>query len=370
MVTSNEIISALKSLNKFSIAQEIVQGANAFAFKAFHEVLGREVFLKIFYYGEQASAALVTEPKMLVKATQANPISKNVVQLFDADVINVGTDKYACLQMEYVNGPSLLTTLNKGPIGQQDAVRMVSGILHGLSNLHSKRIVHRDLKPANVVVQGETPKITDFGSAIILSEEQTDVPASKHSSLYVPPEGWQIPSRFNFQSDLYQAAMVLYELVNGPLEYSPKHYLTITLKRELSRCGKTYDDLDDFERSKITDLAIEELATKHILLAHGRKPQPYVSDKIRRIVKAGTHPSLSKRFSSVDQFQAKLSQVDVPNWRPLDSGDYLAPAWQGWDWKVISQGQLVIVKKSRRAQDAFRKVKEVKTLTEAFQFVE
>ncbi|MCU1332043.1 MAG: putative kinase [Candidatus Angelobacter sp.] len=371
MPTSNEVTAALDHLNKFSIVEEITQGANAYSYKAFHNVLGRQVFLKVFYYSEESAAEVLREPRTLVQATQANPTSENVVRLFDADVIPIGGDEYVCLQMEYIDGPSLLTLISNGLLGQQDAVRMASGILHGLSNLHSKNIVHRDLKPANIVLQQEIPKITDFGSAVVLADGQSEVPASKHSSLYVPPEGWETPSRFNFQSDIYQTFMILYELINGPLKYVPGHYVTTSLRRELAKAGVTYDDLDNFQKSKMADRGIAQLASRQRLLECGRAPQPYFSDKIKRLIKIGTLPEFSKRFSSADMAISKLSQVDVPNWRPLDNCGYFAPCWHGWDWKVTEEQQEVIVKKSRPSLNSFRRVVNCKvtSLKGAFDFI-
>src|SRR5213595_2922003 len=48
----------------------------------------------------------------------------------------------------------------------------------------------------------------------------------------------------------------LYELINGQLTYEMAHYITPSLHRELKKQGKTLQDLDDFERSKIADRGI------------------------------------------------------------------------------------------------------------------
>ncbi len=373
MAVSDDVKAALQASNKFKIVGQTEQGANSYSFRAVNTVLGRDEFLKIFYYTEAAAAEVLTEPRTLVQATQAAPVSENVVQLFDGNLISVGSDLYVCLQMEYVDGPSLLTSLNNdGPFGQQDSIRIISGILSGLSNLHSKRIVHRDLKPANVVLKQQTPKITDFGSAVVLTQDQNEVPASKHSSLYVPPEGWQMPSVYSFQSDIYQSSMILYELINGQLTYEMAHYITPSLHRELKKQGKTLQDLDEFDKSKIADRGIADLSFRQQLLEYGRDPQPYLSDKIRRIIKIGTHPELSKRFASADALIAKLSQIQVPNWRPISDTLYRAPSWRNWDWEISAAKDAVLVRKSQPGLNSFRKVQNCKvtSLRGAFEFVE
>src|ERR1700756_4174638 len=159
MTGSSDIRLALEQAGKFTIHQEIDEGANAIAaFRALDLLLQREVFLKVMYYSPEVASDLLHEPRLLVQATQAIPKPENLVQVFGADIFVLGGEQYLCLQMECINGASLLSALAES-IGQFDAVRIVRGILHGVSHLHSRRILHRDLKPANILLAGVTPKI-------------------------------------------------------------------------------------------------------------------------------------------------------------------------------------------------------------------
>jgi serine/threonine protein kinase len=150
-VPAPDIKAAIEELGKFRILEQFTEGQNAYAFEAHHIHLNREVFLKLYDYSDSMTNDVLREPRTIVEAMRMFR-SENVVELFDAELIEIGADKYLCLQMEFVRGESLLSLMQKGGVGQQDAVRLTAGVLNGLAHLHSRRILHRDLKPANIVV--------------------------------------------------------------------------------------------------------------------------------------------------------------------------------------------------------------------------
>lgn len=372
MPESNEVKQALEQSGRFSIQREIPEGANAFAFKAHDRLLDRDVFLKVMYYSPEAASDLLREPRVLVQATQCTPQPENLVQVFAAEIIDVGGEQHLCLQMECIEGSSLSSSLAGNAMGQRDAVEIATGILHGLSRLHLCRILHRDLKPANIVLSGATPKIADFGSAAVLPDGVAAVPASRHSALYVPPEGWGANPYYSKAADIYQVGMVLYEMVNGPLQYELRHYLTPKVLRELRVVGRDYDALDDCDKSQLADKGIAQLSSRGGLLLHGCPPRPYYSSKLSRIVNTATKPDPNQRYASAAEFISKLNQVDVPNWRPTSDTDFLADNWRGWDWTVSMNRNNVLVKKAKPGTAKFRRVPNgiLPSLALAFSFVE
>jgi serine/threonine protein kinase len=351
---------------------EIVEGANSFAFKALDHLLNRDVFLKVMYYSEEVASDLLREPRILVQATQCNPPPENLVQVFGAEIIDVLGEQFLCLQMECVEGSSLRSALEEEGMGQLDAVVIARGILHGLSRLHFCRILHRDLKPANIVLSGATPKIADFGSAAVLPDGMSAVPASRHSALYVPPEGWEPEPYYSIASDIYQVGMVLYEMVNGALEYELRHYLTPRVLRELHIVGRDYDALDDCDKSQLADRGIAQLSSGGGLLLHGRPPRPYYSKKLRRLVNTATKPDPKQRFHSAAEFIAKLNQLDIPNWRPMTDSNIFADDWRGWNWEVSLESDGITVKKAPCGTTKFRRIPNgtFPSLADAFSCVE
>jgi serine/threonine protein kinase len=237
-------------------------------------------------------------------------------------------------------------------------------------------MLHRDLKPANILLAEATPKITDFGSVAVLGQGEKFAQASKHSALYVPPEGWESPSRYTFASDLYQVGIVLYELANGPLVYEADHWLTDRVLRTIAKTGKPFSELDPFEQSRLVDLSIAERAGKQTLLAHGRAGQPYFSAKIKRVVRSATHPDLARRYGSAEEFLFQITTIDVPNWRPSSAIPFEAQSWHGWDWRLQfkhkKSGAEVLVERSRPGTQKWRKFpnKVFVDILDAFTFIE
>lgn len=371
MTSSSDVRLALEQAGKFTVCEEIAEGANAVAaFRAFDRLLQREIFLKVMYYSPEVASDLLHEPRVLVQATQCIPKPENLVHVFGADILSLGGEQYLCLQMEWIGGSSLLSSLAES-MGQFDALRIARGVLHGVSHLHSRRILHRDLKPANILLDGVTPKIADFGSAAVLSQGATSVPASRHSALYVPPEGWGPQPYYSMASDIYQVGMVLYELVNGPLDYQLRHYLTPKVLRDLRSAGRDFESLDGCDQSQQADKGIAELSSKGQLLMHGRPPRLYYSGRISRVVNKATHADPSQRFASASEFIAKLNQIDVPNWRQADSSEFLAENWRGWDWSITVSTAGGLLRKAKAGTNKFRRVSaDISSPAEAFFYVE
>ena len=181
--------------------------------------------------------------------------------------------------MEYVEGGSILSRLGSGPLPLMEAVGAAVGILHGLAQLHQALLVHRDIKPANVLLSRRYgriwSKITDFGSVARLTHAEASVWASRHSALYVPPEGWATPSRYDVRSDLYQVGLVLFEMAHGSLPYNDEAYLDRDAKRELQELAPPANGIAPFDRNRVVDRALARAASGKGVTAFG-KIQPYV----------------------------------------------------------------------------------------------
>jgi len=136
----------------------------------------------------------------------------NIVQLYDFNILPI-----PYLEMELCQRS--LGELPK-PLYIQQAASMLFHVAEGMRYAHSKGIIHRDLKPQNILLQGEVPKITDWGLSKI-STESASTTFSAFSPLCAAPEQL-LPQKFgkpDHRTDIYQLGTIFYELVTGELPF-------------------------------------------------------------------------------------------------------------------------------------------------------
>jgi serine/threonine protein kinase len=353
-----EIQQLIAVTGKYRLGAENTEGANAYAFRAHHVPLDLAVFLKVLC--PDPSGDLFAEPRLLVEATRTDGSESNLVRVHDAHRLG---ENYVLVAMEYVDGGSILSRLNDGPLPMMEAVSAAVGILHGLAQLHQALLVHRDIKPANVLLSQRHgriwPKITDFGSVARLAHATASVTASRHSALYVPVEGWATPSRYEVRSDLYQVGLVLFEMVHGALPYNDDAYLDREAKKELRELAKASGGLiDDFDKQKVVDRALARAACGKGVVSYGQM-QPYVPKSLARIINKAVSSDPAARYQTPSAMIGDLEALRLPDWRLAACGEqYVANGWSGWDWAVWKdpkKPEQWVIQRSRQAATNFRR---------------
>lgn len=348
----DEIIEALINTGKFSSIGQIHGGNSAYAFKAHHTHLDRDVFLKVLDYEEKSRELYLREAVNLAKITQ----HQNIVRIYDCELLSVDHYSYLCLQAEFVNGSNLFTSANDGSVGQQDAIVITRNICYALAHLHDGSFIYRDLKLLNVMMNSSgVPKVTDFGSVIRLTEgDQVLTSQSRHSVLYMAPESFRAIPEYSKRSDIYQVGILLYELANGPLNIDELHYVLPSVQKKLGFEDKKVDELHPADSGQIVSASIAELACKSRLLQHGSPVKPYLSARLLKIVKKATHPDPASRYGSVSDMIAALNKIGAPNWK--SKGDnYEALNWHEKDWFVDATGSIATVLKRKAGTSAYRR---------------
>jgi serine/threonine protein kinase len=119
------------------------------------------------------------------------------------------------LVQRLIPGGSLADRVATGPLPLETAVRLLAAAAAGLDALHQAGLVHRDIKPANILLDGETPYVSDFGLAKDSQASNLTRPGQALGSLdYMSPE--QIRGEdVSPATDIYSLGCVMYEVLTG-----------------------------------------------------------------------------------------------------------------------------------------------------------
>jgi serine/threonine-protein kinase len=214
---------------RYKLIRRLGSGGMSVVYLARHEVIARLSALKIL----RPELSLITEhrERFLREARAVNRINQvNIVEITDVGE----SDGVAYLVMEYVEGESLLTQIQKGRLPWERSVRIGVQLAAALARAHQAGVIHRDLKPENILLvarpEGELVKLTDFGIAkmtgepsLTLNEQLFGTPG------YIAPEyvgGIGIDGR----SDIYSLAVVIYEMITGQLPFEGRGQSELLLK--------------------------------------------------------------------------------------------------------------------------------------------
>ncbi len=153
------------------------------------------------------------------------------------------------IAMEFVDGGTLEEVITRhvararlaGPghlpgIAFQRAWYYFQQLLGALAATHALNVVHRDVKPSNIVVRNDgIVKLTDFGIVRLLGEPDLATNGTGYlapgTGAYMSPE--QVLSQpIDGRSDLYSAAIVLYEMLAGRLPFPIEGKTELLLRLE------------------------------------------------------------------------------------------------------------------------------------------
>ena len=160
-------------------------------------------------------------------------------------------DGTSYLVMEYVQGDTLESRLQKGPLPLKQALECGMQICDALEKAHRAGIVHRDLKPGNIMLTPSGAKLLDFGLAkpagMLAPSASNLTPSSPtmHLSALASPVGsltqqGTIVGTFQYmapevlqgqeadaRSDIFSFGAVLYEMVAGKRAFEGKSQISV-----------------------------------------------------------------------------------------------------------------------------------------------
>jgi serine/threonine protein kinase len=210
-----ETVRVRRKFDHFVITKQIGEGGMSRVFDATDETLGRHVALKILnrHFSKDAERMAQFEREARLTAAVAHP---NVIKLY-----SVGRDQgNIYIAMELVGGGSMETRIaEKGKIEEREVLRIGRCIAEGLRSAYREGLIHRDVKPGNILFTDEdTPKIVDFGLALIHGRDVDESGEIWATPFYVAPEKVS-ENREDFRSDIYSLGATLYHALVGKPPY-------------------------------------------------------------------------------------------------------------------------------------------------------
>ncbi len=161
-------------------------------------------------FQEQVDTDAIKNEAILWEQASGHP---NVISMIEANEY----DGQVVIVSEFASEGSLGDLLEKErSIPFKKAVELILGVLNGLEFLHSKNIIHRDLKPGNILLQGDTPRLADFGLSRVIKTTSVSINLSGTPS-YMAPEAFE--RKRNVQTDIWSVGVILYEMLNGVLPF-------------------------------------------------------------------------------------------------------------------------------------------------------
>lgn len=336
-----EAQQALRQFPEFVISNFNDSGANGFVMMGRHQVLNKDVAIKIYYHEK---GQIDQEPALVSKV-----LHDNVLKVYDARKLD---DTCSYYMMPVANEGDLAGFLGKYFISLHLSHKLLCQLLSGLSALHAPGIalVHRDLKPENLLIHDDVLSIADFGSVRRLGDDGK-APASRHSILYRPAEAFGNDAFFDSSSDVYQAGMVGYLLFGGKLTNDLLEYLT---EKDLLALAEVRKTGGQFEESRFVDECLERRIKKNTLLDWNSLPR-YVPVSLVKILKKATKPH-GQRYPSVSEFLAALARAKkgLPDWIDTVDGPMLCN-WRKLDYLISENKEGYCIKKGKAGGGSLRK---------------
>jgi serine/threonine-protein kinase len=212
----------------FRIEKLIGAGAMGNVYKALQLSLGKPVAVKILHHHLHKDDRLVARFKREAKSASLlnHP---NSIQIIDSGEDADGT---LYIAMELLTGRDLAQVIRDDfPLPLLRIGRVMTQVLNALDEAHAQGVIHRDLKPSNIMLierrgQKDFVKVCDFGIAkATLGDGEEDRAAMLTiqglvcgTPEYMSPEQARAEA-LDGRSDLYSAAVILYQMVAGDIPF-------------------------------------------------------------------------------------------------------------------------------------------------------
>lgn len=196
--------------DRYRLLDELGHGGMSDVFRAFDDVLKREVAVKVLREVEDPvlRARFVAEAQLLAGLNHPG-----LVTLLDA---GIRSDR-PYLVMTLAEGPTLAGQLSAGALPPRTVAEIGTQLAAALAYAHEQGVTHRDVKPSNVLLCADSRALlADFGIARLAGdlEQHTRSGETVGSPAYLAPEQ-AAGEAITPAADVYSLGLVLLEALTG-----------------------------------------------------------------------------------------------------------------------------------------------------------
>ncbi len=205
----------------YRLVRRLAHGGSSRVFEAESMENGRTVAVKVINSCASSSGLHRFRQECRVLSRLKHP---GIVQLFETGHT---PDGHVYLAMEFIRGRCIDAWASAESASIAQRTRAVIDVLGALAHAHAAGVVHRDIKPHNILVEDSgRVRLVDFGVARLHRDDgqrtgfHTETGNLVGTFAYMSPEQADgKASRVGPATDVYQVALVLYELLTGRLPY-------------------------------------------------------------------------------------------------------------------------------------------------------
>ena len=207
------------------VVAKIGEGGMGVVYRAYDEVLHRDVAVKVVRTGAEGTPA--SRKSLLQEARASSSLAHpNICTIYEVGE----TEGQLYIVMELLEGKTLRDLIGDLGLPPESVLRYGAQIASALARAHDRGIIHRDLKAANIVVTSDAvAKVLDFGlakqsaggffEATTRSLASVEEVSSVSGTLpYMAPELLR-GDQADYRSDLWAFGVVLYEAACGRLPF-------------------------------------------------------------------------------------------------------------------------------------------------------
>jgi serine/threonine-protein kinase len=205
----------------FRLVRRLGAGGTSRVFEAVCVENDQRVAIKVIHSGSSSQAMMRFRQESRILSRLDHP---GIVRLHETGHT---VDGQVYLSMDYIEGRTIERWCAEEGADDRQRIALVTQVLGALDHAHAAGVIHRDLKPHNVLVDaGGLARLVDFGVARLHRDDgdrtgfRTETGNLVGTFAYMSPEQADGKAgRVGPSTDVYQCAIMLYELLCGSLPY-------------------------------------------------------------------------------------------------------------------------------------------------------